>query len=482
MTTPACKGRDMDLRASLRSLFTLLAAGVAVLGVIATTPPEATIGNTVEGQALSLSPDRPSATASFAFQANDAAFEEARRIGVHVHHRAFWSGTGGGPPPELPVEVRKVAGPELREWELTDRGCGGTARCIGTYLLSFRWPLGLRAESVRVEWSVTAEISYDRSKPPAGAEARVRVEQPVDTGDAAVRFFEDHVLLGTTNPIVLRRVDVRAPEGIPKRVQLALELERPRMDLFEPGVYVAMLEEGPSAKELLPSTSTPLDVPARCRRRSCSFSFSVLANLRPPYNHISGSIAWALTSTEPLPLVRVAAEERSIPTLSRTASLGPIHLEGESTTARARIRVRLSQAGLSAADLVGAPPVIQGRLALNAAADTLVFPDRGRLDIQWTFPAATAEPPRTRSHSATRYRYNVLNDQYPDSFIVPNDCAPGFRCDVEFFLQFATAGPGFSPGLGVVAMEPTIELFVAYPITGAVPSGAILDIDVEPGR
>ncbi|MGH2530139.1 MAG: hypothetical protein ACRDH0_12530, partial [Actinomycetota bacterium] len=170
----------MSRPTGLRAVATTIAIVVALFATLATSAPAVSIGNTVQGHPLLLTPERPLAAVGFVFEANAAAFDESRRTLLAFHFEPFWSDVPAGRAPALTPSLVKIIGPPLGERGFIesrseDLVCFG-ANCLGTYQAKFRWPPDLHIGSVRVEWSVRADISYDRSDPPEGARAQVRVE------------------------------------------------------------------------------------------------------------------------------------------------------------------------------------------------------------------------------------------------------------------------------------------------------------------
>jgi hypothetical protein len=197
----------------------MIAIVVALIATLATSREPASIGNTVEGHPLLLTPERPLAAVGFVFEANAAGFDESRRTLLAFDFEAFWSDVPASQAAALTPNLVKIIGPPLGERGFIERSeqlvCFG-ADCLGTYQARFRWPPDLHIGSVRVEWSVTADISYDRSDPPEGARAQVRVERPVDI-DAPVRIFEGEATLDGEQPIVRDTLRVRSEAPIPEK-------------------------------------------------------------------------------------------------------------------------------------------------------------------------------------------------------------------------------------------------------------------------
>jgi hypothetical protein len=470
----------MSRPSGLRAVATTIAIVMALIATLATSRAPVSIGNTVEGHPLLLTPKRPLAFAGFVFEANAAAFDEPIRILLAFDFEPFWSDVPAGGAPALTPNLVKIIGPPLGERGIVESRSGGLvcfgADCLGTYQARFRWPPNLHIGSVRVEWSVTADISYARSDPPEGAHAQVRVEQPVDI-DAPVRIFEGEITLDGEQPIVRDTLRVRSEAPIPEKGALAVELSEFYVNPFGPDVvFVTLLQDDTSPQRLRPSTSTPLDIPKRCRNGPCSFSLSFVTELRTPENDTDAGFRWGLTSHGLRAAVEVTPEEQALPVLTDRISLGIVHLEDQSESDRYHVAIRVSEAALPLAEFGQSEPVIQAVLSFNPTQRTLEFPDEGQLEVRFWFPSTPTDLRHHPSFEAHRSRPNLKGT--PVSFIVPNECDSDIACKVELILRFATTGPN-SSFEGPVELEPTLDVLIAYPITDRVPEGADLEVTLE---
>jgi hypothetical protein len=470
----------MSRPSGLRAIATTIAIVVALIATLATSRAAVSIGNTVEGHPLLLTPERPLAAAGFVFEANAAAFDEPIRILLTFDFEPFWSDVPAGGAPALTPDLIKIIGPPLGERGFIELQpehlvCFG-ADCPGTYQARFRWPPKLHIGSVRVEWSVTADISYDRSDPPEGARAQVRVEQPVDI-DAPVRIFEGEITLDGEQPIVRDTLRVRSEAPILEKGALAVELGEFHINLSGPNViFVTLLQNDKSPQRLRPSTSTPLDIPKRCRNGLCSFSLSLVTELRTPENDTDAGFRWGLTSQGLRAAVEVTPEERALPVLTDRIPLGIVHLEDQSQSDRYHVAIRVSEAALPLAEFGQSEPVIQAVLSFNPTQKTLEFPDEGQLEVRFWFPSTPTDLRHAPPFEAHRYRPNLEDN--PVSFIVPNECDSEMACKFELILRFATTGPN-SSFEGPVELEPTLDVLMAYPITDRVPEGADLEVALD---
>lgn len=470
----------MSRPSGLRALATTIAIVVALIATLATSRAPVSIGNTVEGHPLLLTPERPLATAGFLFEANAAAFDEPIRVLLTFDFEPFWSDVPAGRAPALTPNLVKIIGPPLGERGFIELQpehlvCFG-ADCLGTYQARFRLPPDLDIGSVRVEWSVTADISYYGSDPPDGARAQVRVERPVYF-DAPVRIFEGEITLDGEQPIVRDILRVRSEAPIPEKGALAVELGEFYVNLFGPDVvFVTLVQDDKSPQRLRPSTSTPLDIPKRCRNGPCSFSLSLVTELRTPENDTAGGFRWGLTSQGVPAPVEVTPEEQALPVLTDRVSLGIVHLEAQSESDRYHVAIRVSEAALPLAEFGHSEPVIQAVLSFNPTQKTLEFPDEGQLEMRFWFPSTPTDLRHHPPFEAHRSRPNLNGD--PVSFIVPNKCGSDVACKFELILRFATTGPN-SSFEGPIELEPTLDVLIAYPITDRVPEGAVLEVALE---
>jgi hypothetical protein len=470
----------MNRPSGLRAFATTIAIVVALMATLATSRAPVSIGNTVQGHPLLLTPERPLAVVGFLFEANAAAFDESLRTLLAFDFEAFWADVPASQAPALTPDLVKIIGPPLGERGFIEAGseqlvCLG-ADCLGTYQARFRWPPDLHIGSVRVEWSVRAEISYGSSDPPEGAHAQVRVERPVDI-EAPARIFEGEIRVNGEQPIVRDTLRVRSEAPVPDRGALAVELGEFQVNSFGPNVvFVTLVQDDKSPQRLRPSSSTPLDIPKRCRNGRCSFSISLVTELRTPENENAGSFRWGLTSQGLRAAVEVTPEEDALPVLTNRVSLGLVHLEGQSESERYHVAIRVSEAALPLAEFGQSEPVIQAVLSFNPTQKTLEFPDEGQLEVRFWFPSTPTDLRYHSPYEAHRSRPNLGGN--PVSFIVPNECGSDAACKLELILRFATRGPN-SSFEGPVELEPTLEVLIAYPITNRVPDGAVLGAALE---
>jgi hypothetical protein len=428
-----------------------------------------------EGPALFLTPDTPSAVAEFVFEANAAAQEVPGLELLAFEWDTFWSGVPAGAR-EISPEIVKIGGPALgddalRESDPQELVCYGE-ECLGTYEARFRWPSGLEAGSVRIEWRVTANISY-QSDPADGAQVQARVEQ-ASGAKPPVRVFDGSFLLGADQPYVARTtLVIRSEVPIPPDGELAVEVD-PDPYGASP-VFVVLLQEQGTPLRILQASSTPLAVPDRCRSGPCSLTLSVVAELRMRRTLPSANPTWGVTSRGLSGPITVISTEEVVPHLTERLVIGPIRLEGEEP-ASFGVTIHLPADALPAAELGVAEPVIQALLSFDAQPETIEFPDDVQLELAVSFPSASDGA--VESFSTLRWEGNL---DYPESFVVPNRCVPRMECEVELFIRF-TASDEDAPFEGVVQLVPTLDVFIAYPITGVTPEDVGLVISLEAGR
>lgn len=431
-------------------------------------PAEPEITDRREGPALFLSPDAPSAAAGITFEANAAAMEVSGLELLVFEWDTFWSGVPAGAT-ELTPEIVKMGGPPLgeegfRESDPQELVCYGE-ECIGTYQARFRWPSGLEDGSVRIEWRVTANISY-QSDPSDGAAVRAKVERAAGVEPPA-RVFDGSFLLGATHPYVAKTtLTIRSDVPIPLEGELAVEVD-PDPSGASPVVMTLVQEQG----ALLPlqlSTSTRLAVPGRCRAGPCTFEVSLIAALPTRRTLPPANPTWGVTSKGLAGLIAVIPTEQTVPRVTERVALGPVRLEGVQVASFA-VMIRLPPEALPAAEFEVAEPVIQALVSFDAQADAIEFPDDAELELEVSFPSASgaAEP-----FSTVRWDGNL---DYPESFVVPNRCLPGIECEVEILIRF-TGSDRDPPFEGVIDVFPTLEVAVGYPLAGVAPASARLDI------
>jgi hypothetical protein len=163
----------------------------------------------------------------------------------------------------------------------------------------------------------------------------------------------------------------------------------------------------------------------------------------------------------------------SEPSDGTSRRLGAMDLVGQSRGDPITVSVRIPKAALPTEEIGDSAPVIQARLRLNVVADTLVFPEEGRLDAEIAFASAPPKASRVFTFRPSWYEENILATD-PVAFIVPNGCAAESPCEVSLMLTFTTAGSGSSFEGGFVGLRPTVEVLLGYPIGGEAPEDADL--------
>jgi hypothetical protein len=464
----------------LRAIATAIVIVASLLAVVATSPPEAAVFDETHGRPFLLSPEHPDVRARFVVEASRAVFDDPGTIGLHLETVPHWSGLGSVPP-AIPVEVDKIAGPPSRMQDGDGAlVCGGDPACVGTYGVTFRWPSGLDRGTVRVEWGVSFSVSYDRAEAPPGAVVSVGLERGPD-GHAPRRFFEDGYLpLGADAPIAVRRVWILSTAPMARSTELAFELDGPAPEDDGTRTVVTLSERGRTADPIAPSTSTPIEVPGRCRSGPCGFWFSLAFVLHAADNRDATVQSWGLTASAPVPHVAVRVERTSPPAVTGGTRLGGLRMRGDRTSDPYVVTVEITPEALPSAEVGDLAPVIRGRVFLRADPVTLVFPEHGRVETEvlftWRPQPSPGSSPGVASFSSPRYGHNIAAGEYPITFVVPNSCRAGLPCELAMTVRFTTE---MFEG-GRIDLEPVVEVELGYPILGAVPAGASLDVAVEP--
>jgi hypothetical protein len=475
----ALEPRAATTATRLRRLGAGIMIVVASIASVATTPSRPTLTAEEKGSPILLSPEHPSVAARFEFEANPAAFRRYQSLGVHVDYRTFWYGLAAKAPPQLEAELVKVSGPPLSPWNLQHLSCGAVPACVGVYELTFSWPKRLTSGSVRVEWTVSAEIGYSGSDTPRGGVVRVRLEHPRDRGDPPERFFEHRADVGGQEPIVAQEVRLKLSRALSPGTALALELQdlgesSERLGVSsEPLIVGFLLQRGRRAVDLPVQVAVPVQVPSGCFTSACSIPFELVVRLIRPEDGLGSGVLWALTATRPLDDIRVSVESRPIPILSEEAVFGLLRLRGDGVSRSLMARVRIPREALPLREFAPTDPVIRGQLWLNARADTLRFPENGQLEMQIRYPDGPRDPYKPYIVTATIYREYILSD-VPESFIVPNRCQPGRSCTFRIHIELETRG--FVGG--VVDLEPSLGVRLAYPLTRSVPDRNLIKLKV----
>jgi hypothetical protein len=471
----------MPISMSRRRVAATIAMAVATVAVLATSQARVDIGDTTEGPPLQVTPGEPAAAIGFVVDANDVALE-AGLASLTVGWDLFWSGLPSGVDPELTPEILKTAGPGLVEPAF--RGsmaeelyCLGSD-CLGTYQLIFTWPADLEAGTVRIAWRVTANVSFESGSPPDGAQVDVRVEQASD-GRAPLRIFADQISVGRDRSIVVDSLRLTSESAIPAEGRLAVELGEPRSNYGRGEVSFTLLQNGEEPFRLRPASSTPLIAPPRCRTGPCSFSITLVTELRvvEDYLMMAATVSWGITSQGIPARIDVTREEDETATITSRIALGRVRLESDGGHVD-RVTIRFPAAAFPRAEFGAAHPIIQARLTLNAVRESLDFPSDGTLFLSFSFPSTP--PGGDLSFGLYRQPFSFDEDrpEYPESFAVPNTCRSERPCRVEIAIELAGDARG-EPFEGLIELDPTLDLEVSYPITGVVPVGASFDVALE---
>lgn len=428
-----------------------------------------------EGPALFLTNDAPSAAAGFVFEANAAALEVPGLELLAFEWDTFWSGVPAGAR-ELTPEIVKVDGPPLgedgfRQSDPQDLVCHGDG-CLGTYEARFRWPSDIDVGSVRIEWRVTANISY-QSDPADGARVQARVER-ASGAEPPVRVFDGSFRLGADQQYVAKTtLVIRSETPIPLDGELAVEVD-PDLSGASP-VLLALFQEQGVPLRLQPSSSTPLAVPDRCRSGPCTFTLSLIGELPTRRTLPPADLTWGVTSRALAGPVTVSANEEAIPRVTERLVIGPVRVKGDEV-ASFGVTIHLPADALPDAEFGVARPVIQALLSFDAQEEAIEFPDDAKLELEVSFPSASGGV--AMSFSTLRWEANL---DYPESFVVPDRCVPEKECEVELIIGFA-ASDDDAQFEGAVEFVPTLDVFVAYPLTGNAPADVDLEMSLHAGR
>jgi hypothetical protein len=259
---------------------------VATFATLATSQVQPELEDAAEG-AFVLSDERPGFAARFIFEANAAALTNVDRVVVKVEHAEYWSPAVRARP--LEPEVRTIDGGTGPNW--IGLRCFGI-RCLGTYEIAFRWPTGVDASVVRVEWTVGIHIRYPEM-PDDDARVDAEIVSLSDAGNPPVRFFEQYVVLGRHERSVAQHVEVRSagPIGAP----IAIERQAWRSPRDAPSPIVTVFAPGAAPFRVRPAASKVLPLPDRCLDAACSFTFTVTISAQSP---APARVPWGLASRE----------------------------------------------------------------------------------------------------------------------------------------------------------------------------------------
>jgi hypothetical protein len=422
------------------------------------------------GPALFLTADAPAASAGFTFEANAAALEKPGYVLLAFEWRAFWS---GGTRDRTAFTPEIVGGGGFEPTEDGDFVCYGP-ECLGTYEARLEWPADLETGSVRIEWTVTANISYP-SGMADGASVRARVER-LFGAEPPVRVAGGSIAMGAEHPYVAQdTLIIRTTGPIPQGAELAVEIDPTLLYAavaFGDDVDVLLLQPLVAPVPLPPSSSTSLSVPASCRAGPCSFTVSLVGELRSRLSSSVLYVQWGVTARGVGGSVAVTSEEAAVARTEDRLELGPVLLE-DGRSEEFPVSIRIPAGALPVAEFEVSDPVVDARLFFGPPDDPKAFPDDADLEIQVSFPS---DP--SAGFSTLRGDYNM---GFPVTFPVPNSCRPGEDCEVQVIISLTARGHDAPIG-EPVELRPTLDIALAYPVTALPPAGADLEVAVGPGQ
>jgi hypothetical protein len=445
-----------------RWLATWFMLSAATVGTVATSRAVSMLEDRARGAPVILDPAHQEATARFAFSATPSARRGWERLGVHLDVDTIWTGLPEGSGPEVVTELTKISPPVPQRDLGVTLSCIASSDCIGEYEVTFRWP-GLITGQVRVEWSVWANITYEKPSPPEGAEIGVEIEPDAAAESRAEVLSRTTEFLSREQPQVVRRVRVNIG-GPDANRRVFVELFGVVTD--PGGTEPLMTVLSPTLQPVLPQAPAVVPVPRRCRTRDCSFSFPLVIEIPSPDNRSLAHVTWGVTAAKPIEQAYVSPKRVDPPKLSRAVDLPPLRLTG-SGVLMVPIRARLSAEAFPAKEFQGIGPVIQGWLWLSAPSNASVPPGGFGADVTIRFPNGR---PRSRL-----FDWGVQTNYLPLPFVVVHRCRVGRDCDVRFRIRLRTDP---DPAAAGIELQPRVEVAVTYPRTGAVPNGARLRLEV----
>lgn len=469
-----CRGSDLGILAWLVGVVAgaavLFVAGFLILvAMFYGDHEDPEIGNSSQGPALFLTPDDASASAGFTFEANGPALEEPGLIFLGFEWRAFWADGGGGRTELIP----EIVGGGFERSKGGDFVSYGQ-ECLGTYEARFEWPEDLDTGSVRIEWTVTANISYP-SGIADGASVQARVER-LFGADPPVRVATGSIAMGAEQRFVAQdTMSIRTTEPIPPGAELAIEIDPylfgDAVD-FDDDVQVLLLEALEAPVRLLPSSSTALSVPGRCRVGPCSFTVSLVGELRSRLSSTVLYIQWGITARGTSGALTVASDDAAVARIEERLELGSVRLE-DGRVEEYPVTIHVPAAALPVAEFERFDPVVDSRLSFGPPDDPQSFPDDADLEIRVSFPS---DP--SAEFSTLRGDFNM---GFPVSFPVPNFCRSREDCEVRMIVRFSARGHDGPIG-EPVELRPTLDISLAYPITALPPAGAHLEVAIGAGQ
>jgi hypothetical protein len=214
---------------------------------LATSQVQPSLGDRAEGSFV-LSRDLPGFAGRFSFDANAEALAGHERVVLKVEHAEYWSPPAA--PRSLGPRIARVDGGPAATW--VGLRCFGVA-CLGMYEITFRWPNGVDASTVRVGWSVSAEITY-RDAPDRDASLDVEILSVSDPGHPPTRFFDQEVVLGREEAGTAQHVVLRS--STPIRTPISIEREAWRSSRDAPPPIVTVFVSGAAGFASCPQRPT----------------------------------------------------------------------------------------------------------------------------------------------------------------------------------------------------------------------------------
>jgi hypothetical protein len=454
--------------------------GLATFATLSSTNIEE-IGDVVSGPAVEVGPDHPEATVRFVFQANPAALVETASASLFLHYTVNWAGSPPGPNAKVQVELDQVGGPTFEPDGLGSISCLGRS-CLGTFVARFRWPRGVPSGGATVRWELSWQIDYGHA-PPEGAKGKVRFEDVVD-GAALARFHEEIVTLGRSDPLIVQTIDIVAARPVSADADLFLEIDP--ISEYEPElpdqlIDIALLLEDGTTTIVPSSSSTPIPIPPSCREEPCTISFGLAGRLTERDRGRGFWFRWGLSASAGLERAHVSVAPRAVPLVGSTLSLGPVRV-ANGPGANIEVIASVSDQTLPAGEFGATWPLIQVAFSLNPRFETVVPSEDGTVAVELWLEASARSPGEAYRRRWNGRSYVTLDDHQtaPALLGLPGFCLVDRRCDVTMRLRLY--GYDFSDDDVVLRAHPTLEVFVSYPVTGAVPGGAAIDLTMREGK
>jgi hypothetical protein len=458
-------GASTRLRARFRALATAAMILVASFAVVATSYAPPSVDDSVNGPSFTLDPEHRIVVVRFGFSATPGTFRGVRKARLTLHHSEIWSGLDGRAP-DLGIHDANAGGETLGPIDATTEECHGRA-CVGTHELTFEWPPGVDAGSVRVDWSLEAYVEYERDLPD-GAAVSVAIASTTDLGSPPRRFYDGSLRLSSERPLATADVRISSDTPIPSATELAVEVDPAALE--RAGARLMLIQPSGRRSFLSSGVATPLDVPPVCRDRACAFRITLLASLVPHSPMPLGPVTWGLSTTGATTSLSTVFTERSTFRISSTARLPRLRLKGNPKYWLS-VTFDVPPAAVPRWAFGELRPLFVAELDVDPDARHAIFTND--LALLRASVSAAGSPPRTGGPFLSWDAAEL--SETADPVVVPDSCRPGRSCRIDVVLHVRM----LHNARGRLDLAPRLTITLGYPLRA--PDLHRAGIEIRPG-